>query len=235
MTGCSGPPTSTPPADSVVTAPLTQPDDWDTLVPERQAVIDAVVPAGDVFYVLSTDRSIAMLELHDRHDGRGDEVTLPDVGTFAGFDADPATGVAFLQLESFTKPPALHRVSAHGGVEAWGDAGEDAAVAFSVSHQTYASRDGTAIGLFLVHRADVEPSPARRPSSPATEASRLPPRPCGPRSPRHGASRAASSPSPASAVAPRRGRPGTKPACGTRSRTCSTTSHRRRTTSSPPG
>ena len=45
---------------------------------------------------------------------------------------------------------------------------------------------------------------------------------------RHGASRAASTPSPASAVAMRRGRPGTKPACGTRSRTCSTTSRRGR-------
>ena len=85
--------------------------------------------------------------------------TLPDVGTFAGFDADPATGVAFLQLESFTRPPALHRVTGHGGVEAWGEVGDAAATAFSVTHQTYVSRDGTAIGLFLVHRADVEPSP----------------------------------------------------------------------------
>ncbi len=69
------------PRGRVVTAPLTQPDDWDTLVPERQAVIDAVVPAGDVFYVLSTDRSIAVLEQHHRDGGRVGEVTLPDVGT----------------------------------------------------------------------------------------------------------------------------------------------------------
>ena len=147
------------PRGRVVTSPLTQPADWDTLVPERQAVIDAVVPAGDVFYVLSTDRSIAVLEQHDRDDGSTGVVTLPDVGTFAGFDADPTTGMAFLQLESFTKPPALHRVTGFG-VQAWGDLGDTAATAFSVTQQTYVSRDGTAIGLFLVHRADVEPSPA---------------------------------------------------------------------------
>ncbi len=147
------------PRGRVVTAPLTQPDHLDTLVPERQAVIDAVVPAGDVFYVLSTDRSIAVLEQHHRDGGQVGAVTLPDVGTFAGFDADPATGVAFLQLESFTRPPALHRVTGRGGVEAWGEVGGAAATAFSVTHQTYVSRDGTAIGLFLVHRSDVEPSP----------------------------------------------------------------------------
>jgi prolyl oligopeptidase len=147
------------PRGRVVTATLTRPSEWDTLVPERQAVIDAVVPAGDTFYVLSTDRSIAVLERYERRGGQVSAVTLPDVGTFAGFDADPATGVAFLQLESFTRPPALHRVSDHGGVEAWGEVGDAATVAFSVTHQTYESRDGTAIGLFLVHRADVEPSP----------------------------------------------------------------------------
>ena len=63
----------------------------------------------------STDRSIAVLEQHHRDGGQVGEVTLPDVGTFAGFDADPATGVAFLQLESFTRPAGAasgHRATA---------------------------------------------------------------------------------------------------------------------------
>jgi prolyl oligopeptidase len=146
------------PRGRVITATLEAPERWDTLVPERQAVIDAVVPAGEGFYIVSTNRSVAVLERHHRNDGVAGEVHLPDVGTFAGFDADATTGTAFFQLESFISPPALHRVSAEGDVVAWG--GEPAAspVQMTVAQETYHSVDGTPIGLFLVHRADIEPS-----------------------------------------------------------------------------
>jgi prolyl oligopeptidase len=149
------------PRGRVVVASLDEPATWTTLVDERTQVIDAVLPAGDVFYVLATQRSVARVEVHERDEAVGSEVALPDVGTFAGFDADPATGVAFFQIESFTRPPALHRVTADGSPQPWDAAGRDGDLTrFSVGQQTYLSADGTEVGLFVVHRADQAPSSA---------------------------------------------------------------------------
>lgn len=157
------------PRGRVVMAPLADPTRWETVVAERQAVVDAVVPAGDTFFVLLTDRSVALLEQYHREAGALGEVALGDLGTFAGFDADPGSGLAFFQLESFTRPPALQRIDVRGRVEPWAEAagaaaaapaGDDPGAAFAVTHTTYLSTDGTPIGLFLVHRADHPPSPS---------------------------------------------------------------------------
>jgi prolyl oligopeptidase len=45
-----------------------------------------------------------------------------------------------------------------------GDAADadDSALSTSITRETYLSRDGTEVGLFLVHRADIEPEPATR-------------------------------------------------------------------------
>lgn len=155
------------PRGRVVTAPLADPARWETVVAERQPVIDAVVPAGDTFFVLLTDRSVAVLEQYHRDAGALGEVALGDLGTFAGFDADPVTGQAFFQLESFTRPPALQRIDVRGRVEPWAAAGDTAPASgdgpgpsFAVTHTSYLSSDGTPVGLFLVHRADQPLSPA---------------------------------------------------------------------------
>ncbi len=148
------------PRGRVVAAPLADPTDWDTIVPERQAVMDAVVPAGDRFYLLMTDRSVAVLEVHHGDNGPLGEVALAELGTFAGFDADHGTGAAFFQHESFTRPPSLFRVG-DGDPESWdGAASGPDQVEFVVSQDTYRSPDGTSVGLFLVHRADVVPTAA---------------------------------------------------------------------------
>jgi prolyl oligopeptidase len=71
---------------------------------------------------------------------------------------DTDRDVAFVAIGSFGAPPTLYRVTS-GGAERW-SAQLDVSVLppLSVTQTTYPSLDGTEIGLFVMHRSDVEPS-----------------------------------------------------------------------------
>jgi prolyl oligopeptidase len=142
----------------VVTAPLTDPAAWTTLVPESDAVLDGAHPVEGGFLVRSTRSAIARLHHHTSGGALVGEVALPEPGSFAGFDSEAARPVAFFQLEGFTRPSSILRWTPQHGIEPWSVA--EAAVdpsRFTVRQVRYPSADGTEIGLFLVHRADLSP------------------------------------------------------------------------------
>jgi prolyl oligopeptidase len=155
------------PRGRVVAVPLAAPDAWVTLVPEGDGVLEGCRPAGGELLVTSTLRAVGRLHRYGPDGVPLGEVALPELGSFAGFDARPERRLAFCQLESFTRPGALFRWTPDGGLERWpadagrvGGAGESAPVdpsSFAVHQVRYPSLDGTEIGLFLVHRADVTP------------------------------------------------------------------------------
>ena len=150
------------PRGRVVAVPLTGAG-WSTLVPEGDGVIEGCYPAGGTLLVTSTLRAVARCHRYDTDGAPLDEVVLPELGSFAGFDARPERAVAFCQLESFTRPGALFRWTADAGLAPWDTGGDgDEPVdpsSFTVRQVRYRSLDGTEIGLFLVHRADVTPGP----------------------------------------------------------------------------
>jgi prolyl oligopeptidase len=148
------------PRGRVVAAPLDAPSALATVVPESDAVLDAVHPVAGGLLVRCTRRAIAHLHRY-RPDGTpAGEIPLPEPGTFAGFDAGSDRALAFGQLESFTRPATLLRWTPESGLEPWGpvDTTIDPA-AFTVRHLTYPSCDGTEIGLFLVHATATPPGP----------------------------------------------------------------------------
>ena len=152
------------PRGRVVTATVEEPSRWETLVAEGEAVIDGVVPAGERFYVLSTEHAVARLAAHDRLDGRATEVS-PST-TWAPSPASTPTRRRDWPSCSSSRSP-VHRSCAASTARRStpADAGPaDGAVrptapAFSVTRTTYRSADGTEVGLFLVHRADLVPTP----------------------------------------------------------------------------
>jgi prolyl oligopeptidase len=68
--------------------------------------------------------------------------------------------VAFVATTSFESPAAVHRLDA-GGIRRWCPEPPDPSVlpSLSVTHRRYSSLDGTEIGIFVIHREDVVPSP----------------------------------------------------------------------------
>ena len=76
-------------------------------------------------------------------------------------DADGATGAAFVTLATFDAPPAVFRLD-DDGLRRWcpPPPPSDVVPDLVVEHLAYPSLDGTTIGLFVMRRADVTPSPA---------------------------------------------------------------------------
>ena len=149
------------PRGRVVTAPLATPtfQDWTTLVPEGEAVLEAAAVAGPSLLVQSTRSAVASLERY-RLDGSGREtVELPDTGSFVGLTTEDAREEAFLALTSFARPAALFRWRP-GEITPWSSLESPIDPAdYVVDQIRYPSTDGTEIPMFLIRRADVEPTP----------------------------------------------------------------------------
>jgi prolyl oligopeptidase len=141
----------------IFAASLDNPSEWRTVVPERDVVVGHAHSLGDRLLVVSSSNAVDTVELWSTDGSRHE--TLDSLGLITVQSVDTDGDVAFVVAASFDAPPTLHRIRA-GNVERW-SAEIDASVMppMSVSRTTYPSTDGTEIGLFLIHRADVEPSP----------------------------------------------------------------------------
>ncbi len=153
------------PKGRVVVAPLASPSvgSWRTLIPEGDAVLGAVRVRGDDLLVVATRRAVDALQRHDAGGQLlGVVAGLGDVIAISGLGTDRTTGEAFAVVDSFGAPTSLWKVSAGADTAvAWGSSTDDPGVvpALTVTQTTYPSLDGTSIGMFLIHRADVTPGP----------------------------------------------------------------------------
>jgi prolyl oligopeptidase len=149
--------------------PPTDPSRWVTIVPERDIVVDSPRAAGEALVLKVTRRATDSVERWSL-DGSTLE-TLDDLGVVSvdGLTADPVTGRTFVLTAGFASPASLWRVVEdtrdpyrHRRVERWHPPAPspDDVPALTVTEVEYPSADGTAIGMFLVHRADLEPSPS---------------------------------------------------------------------------
>jgi prolyl oligopeptidase len=137
-------------------APLDNPSEWRTVVPERDVVLTRAASLGERILTVSSKAAVDTVEVWNT-DGTPAS-SIDDFGLISVQSMDTDGDVAFVTVASFDGPPTMYRV-ADGRAERW-SAEVDASVvpALSVSQVTYPSLDGTEIGLFVMHRADVEPS-----------------------------------------------------------------------------
>lgn len=139
-------------------APDLGPSGWTTVVPERDVVIGVPRPAPDGWYVVATDRAVDRVEWWPA--GGGEAVVVGDTGitAVAGLTVDRTTGVALALVTGFDRPSGVVRVDG-GRSQPWTPKGDGARPALTVRQVDYRSLDGTAIGMFLVHRSDLAPGP----------------------------------------------------------------------------
>ncbi len=151
------------PNGRLVRASLDEPDVWHTVIAERDVVLGSVESCGDELLVVASRAAVDVIERW-RLDGSGGATIgdeRGDLGVVAvqGLSADD--GRAFITLASFDSPAAVHRFTADDGLQRWTPPAPDATLVpeLTVRHLTYPSLDGTEIGIFVAHRADVRPSP----------------------------------------------------------------------------
>ncbi len=144
------------PNGRLIVAALDNPADWRTLVAERDVVLGSAAGLGGHLVVVASTAAVDTVELWSI-DGAPAGV-VEGLGLISVQSLDTDGDVAFVAAASFDAPATLHRISA-AGAERWStDVDAGVLPPMTVRQLTYASLDGTEIGLFVVHRTDVTPS-----------------------------------------------------------------------------
>jgi prolyl oligopeptidase len=149
------------PNGRMVTAPLTAPQQWTTVVPERpDSVLGAFTLDGDQLVLSVGQVAVDHLEVHSLvpHDISDHRRIDVGVATVSALDADD--GRVFVSLDTFATPVQVARLDGDTIVP-WGDPIDSSVLpALTVRQVHYPSPDGTVVPMFVAHRADVMPSPS---------------------------------------------------------------------------
>jgi prolyl oligopeptidase len=135
---------------------------WRTIVPESEHALEAFHLTRDRVAVVTLERATSRVDLWTK-DGRHErDVALPGLGMVELVSADHAGDLIGFTYQSFTVPPIAFTADARSGalhelVRLPAPTGFDPA-SIVVEQTTYASKDGTAVSMFLLHRRDVAPS-----------------------------------------------------------------------------
>jgi prolyl oligopeptidase len=150
----------------LVSAPLAAAwhDNWCTLVPESDRVLEAFAPTSDSLLVLSSRSAVSHLDRY-RHDGTDHRpIELPGLGSLAGLSGSRDRDEAFFSFTSFATPPTTYRWHADG-VSDWSrlhqhDSDDDGPKGdYLVEQVRYPSTDGTEVSMFVIREAGTVPGP----------------------------------------------------------------------------
>ncbi len=129
-------------------------DKWREVVPAASASIQGVSTVGGRLFVRYLENVLPRIRIFDAQGKPRGEISFPSVGSASGLRGEWGKNEAFFTFSSFVTPTTIYRYDvAKGTREVW--AKESVPIAgdrFEVRHVEYASKDGTQIPMFLVHR-----------------------------------------------------------------------------------
>jgi prolyl oligopeptidase len=134
---------------------------WREIVePRADAVLESATVAGHRLALTYLERASSRLRIADLEGGMVREVPLPALGSLFGIGAEWDGQELFYGFSSYTVPPSVYRIDLITDRSAlWRRVEADIdPTRYEVRQVTYASRDGTAVSMFLVHRAGLPPN-----------------------------------------------------------------------------
>jgi prolyl oligopeptidase len=129
---------------------------WREIVEARpDAVLEGAVVAGHRLALTYLERASSRLRITDLEGEPVQDVLLPALGSLFGVGAEWDGEELFYGFSSYTVPPSVYRIDLSTGSSAlWRRVEADIdPTQFEVRQVSYDSRDGTAVSMFLVHRA----------------------------------------------------------------------------------
>ena len=132
---------------------------WREIVaPREHAVLESISIAKDRLALGYLERASSRLRLTDLDGHPVGDVALPELGSLFGLGAEWDGREIFYGFSSYTVPPSVYRIDlATGKAALWKRVEADVDPSrFVVRQVSYASRDGTPISMFLVHRSGLE-------------------------------------------------------------------------------
>ena len=145
------------PNGRVVLIDPARPDEshWTTVVAERPEPIETYTSAGGRLFVTYL-KDVATRAYVFRPDGTADgEVPLPGPGSAAGFGGPPEATFVFYSFNSLSVPPSIYRYDIASRKSTRFRASQVPGYdpdRFETRQVFYASKDGTKVPMFLVHR-----------------------------------------------------------------------------------
>ncbi len=132
---------------------------WVELVAEAEHVVTGVDSDLDGLVVTTSFDGVDGLERRNADGGGCIAIDGLDGGSVVQLTVDPVVRRTFLIVTGFGQPDAVWRVGARRLERVHPSSVAGSVPDLRVRHVEYPSADGTPVGLFLIHRADVEPSP----------------------------------------------------------------------------
>jgi prolyl oligopeptidase len=135
---------------------------WDTVIPEGKDVIASFDRTRERIAVLRLVRATSRLATYDVRGQDERQMPLPSLGAIEVVEGEHDGDRVGYTFQSFTQPPIAFVADTRTGradevVRLRMPAGLDVA-SIVVEQTAYASRDGTEVTMFLVHRKDVRPT-----------------------------------------------------------------------------
>jgi len=143
--------------DVALAAPVVQ-----EIVPEDKAVLDGAGVIGGVMvavYLADVKTEVRRYTLEGKSIG---PVVLPGIGTAGGFGGEPDDSETFYAFTSYATPTSIYRYDVKSGnATPWATPKVDFNPAdYVVEQKFYASKDGTRVPMFVVHRKNLPAGPA---------------------------------------------------------------------------
>ena len=128
--------------------------DWRTILPEGKSQLHSVQYLGGKFIVTRLVDAHDQVTVHDKSGQQEREIKLPSFGSAHGFSGHQSDTITHYFVTGFTTPGEIYRYDITTGVSTLT---ERAKVAFEpdkyeVEQVFYASKDGTKVPMYLVHR-----------------------------------------------------------------------------------
>jgi prolyl oligopeptidase len=135
-------------------------DAWRELLPERpDRVLSAARAVAGVLAVEELQDASSHLRLYRSDGALHCQVKLPALGSLTGLGSEWDGEAVFAGFTSFAQPPTAYRVDpASGALEVFAapvSEGAGDGARHTVRQVWYASKDGTRVSMFLVHRPDL--------------------------------------------------------------------------------
>ncbi|MBL8896165.1 MAG: S9 family peptidase [Planctomycetes bacterium] len=128
---------------------------WEVVIAEKTTPLQGVASAGGKLFAVYSKDVTSRVHVHARDGAFEREIALPGLGSATGFGGNPDDEAVFYTFTSFTYAPTIFRytiASAQSAVfRSVAIPGFDPA-AYETQQVFYASKDGTKIPMFLVHK-----------------------------------------------------------------------------------
>ncbi|MFO0983502.1 MAG: prolyl oligopeptidase family serine peptidase [Planctomycetota bacterium] len=129
-------------------------EQWREIVPTGKSVIQGVSLAGGRMFVRYLENVNSRVRAFDLNGKQLGEIEFPTLGTVSGVSGEWDDNEAFYSFSSYGVPPTIYRYNVtKGSSETWWQAKVPMdQTTIAVEQVWFASKDGTQVPMFLVHR-----------------------------------------------------------------------------------